>query len=205
MASLTRSDRQFEGLPSPQFRSRGRSGSIVGCPLTRSRPAVFQHNSSGGPGRGGAGRTKRGLDASERDLDAIKPKRARIAVEILAKPPPITNDTSRVPPSRPRSSGATVETLVRPPHILASPRANAPTTARRQQQHAAPLTKHQEKVQKGIRHELDRLQPQAVDTKEQPGRKLRSQEATRFKSDLSAYFPDYDEVVGNDPKEHRTC
>ncbi|KAJ3484871.1 hypothetical protein NLG97_g6948 [Lecanicillium saksenae] len=35
----------------------------------------------------------------------------------------------------------------------------------------------------------------------EPGRKLRSQEATRFKSDLSAYFPDYDEVIGNEPKE----
>lgn len=29
---------------------------------------------------------------------------------------------------------------------------------------------------------------------------MRSQEATRFKSDLAAYFPDYDEVIGNDPK-----
>ncbi|KAJ8104876.1 hypothetical protein ONZ43_g7649 [Nemania bipapillata] len=34
-----------------------------------------------------------------------------------------------------------------------------------------------------------------------PGRKLRSQEATRFKSELAAYFPEYDEVIGNDPKE----
>ena len=25
----------------------------------------------------------------------------------------------------------------------------------------------------------------------------------RFKSELSAYFPDYDEVIGNDPKEER--
>ncbi|KAL1892661.1 hypothetical protein Sste5346_006947 [Sporothrix stenoceras] len=33
------------------------------------------------------------------------------------------------------------------------------------------------------------------------GRKLRSQEATRFKSELAAYFPDYDEVIGNEPKE----
>ncbi|CAK7263026.1 hypothetical protein SEPCBS57363_000358 [Sporothrix epigloea] len=33
------------------------------------------------------------------------------------------------------------------------------------------------------------------------GRKLRSQEASRFKSDLAAYFPDYDEVIGNEPKE----
>ncbi|RCI07947.1 hypothetical protein L249_7831 [Ophiocordyceps polyrhachis-furcata BCC 54312] len=33
------------------------------------------------------------------------------------------------------------------------------------------------------------------------GRTLRSQEATRFKSELSAYFVDYDEVIGNEPKE----
>lgn len=32
---------------------------------------------------------------------------------------------------------------------------------------------------------------------------MRSQEATRFKSDLAAYFPDYDEVIGNDPKPDR--
>jgi protein involved in sex pheromone biosynthesis len=64
------------------------------------------------------------------------------------------------------------------------------------------LTRHREKVINGIKHELTRLQPSTSDTKEQ-GRKLRSQEATRFKSELAAYFPDYDEVIGNDPKEYR--
>ncbi|KAI1298251.1 hypothetical protein F5Y03DRAFT_368447 [Xylaria venustula] len=67
------------------------------------------------------------------------------------------------------------------------------------------LTRHQEKVINGIRHELDRLQPSVADASSAatgpPGRKLRSQEATRFKSELSAYFPEYDEVIGNDPKE----
>jgi len=33
------------------------------------------------------------------------------------------------------------------------------------------------------------------------GRKLRSQEASRFKSDLSLFFSDYDEVIGNKPKK----
>lgn len=67
------------------------------------------------------------------------------------------------------------------------------------------LTKHRAKVVNGIRHELDRLHPgENNDAKDQRGgRKLRSQEATRFKSELSAYFPDYDEVIGNDPKEQR--
>ena len=64
------------------------------------------------------------------------------------------------------------------------------------------LTKHQSKVRSGILHELDSLQPAAADTKPQ-GRKLRSQESSRFKSELSAYFPEYDEVIGNEPKE--TC
>ena len=35
------------------------------------------------------------------------------------------------------------------------------------------------------------------------GRKLRSQEGVRFRSELSAYFPEYDEVIGNIPKEDR--
>lgn len=35
-------------------------------------------------------------------------------------------------------------------------------------------------------------------------RKLRSQESSRFKSQLSIYFPEYDEVVGNKPKENCT-
>jgi hypothetical protein len=54
-----------------------------------------------------------------------------------------------------------------------------------------------------LKHELDRLQPSAADTKD-VGRKLRSQEATRFKSELSAYFPEYDQIMGNEPKETRT-
>ncbi|SZF02002.1 unnamed protein product [Blumeria hordei] len=33
-------------------------------------------------------------------------------------------------------------------------------------------------------------------------RKLRSQESSRFKSQLSTYFPEYDEVVGNKPREN---
>ncbi len=70
-------------------------------------------------------------------------------------------------------------------------------------------TKHHDKVVNGIRHELDRLQPAGGDglnTGEllrQGKRKLRSQAATKFKSELSAYFPEYDEVIGNEPKEKR--
>ncbi|KAI1077390.1 something about silencing, SAS, complex subunit 4-domain-containing protein [Whalleya microplaca] len=106
------------------------------------------------------------------------------------------------PPPRPPPTGAAAA-------ATATATATAAAVARRQADKTAAttelnLTKHQEKVINGIKHELDRLQPSAVDTgavQEQPGRKLRSQEATRFKSELSAYFPDYDEVIGNIPKE----
>jgi len=70
-----------------------------------------------------------------------------------------------------------------------------------------PRTNHQQKVVNGIRHELDRLGPKVEDLKaaekKEQKRSLRSQEGSRFKSDLSTYFPEYDEVIGNDPKEER--
>jgi len=70
-----------------------------------------------------------------------------------------------------------------------------------------PRTNHQQKVVNGIKHELDRLDPKVEDLKaaeqKEQKRSLRSQEGSRFKSDLSTYFPEYDEVIGNDPKEER--
>lgn len=69
---------------------------------------------------------------------------------------------------------------------------------------SASVPKHREKAVNGIKHELDRLQPSSADmATNSQGRKLRSQEGVRYKSELSAYFPDYDEVIGNVPKEHR--
>ncbi|KAL3958417.1 hypothetical protein ACCO45_006579 [Purpureocillium lilacinum] len=171
------------------------------------------------------GRQKRGLDAADRDIDAFRAKKTRIAVEILSKPTP--NDAgprARAPP------------IPRPPHHqLQHPQQHQHQHLHQQQQpqqhhhqhhrhaHIQPLppqvaaarpppqataadadpnlTKHQAKVINGIKHELDRLHPQHPVAPREQGRKLRSQEATRFKSDLSAYFPDYDEVIGNDPKE----
>ncbi|PHH75518.1 hypothetical protein CDD80_2315 [Ophiocordyceps camponoti-rufipedis] len=53
----------------------------------------------------------------------------------------------------------------------------------------------------GTETDMDTLRPTARSSSQ--GRKLRSQEATRFKSELSAYFADYDEVIGNDAKEQR--
>lgn len=50
-------------------------------------------------------------------------------------------------------------------------------------------------------------QPQAerenAPTKGEEKRKLRSQEGARYKSELSAYFMDYDEMIGNVPKQAR--
>ncbi|KAI0158164.1 hypothetical protein GGR57DRAFT_500280 [Xylariaceae sp. FL1272] len=109
--------------------------------------------------------------------------------------------TTANPPSSPTPvplpSASTATAAVPPP-----PAAPPSSTTATNKEHV--LTKHQEKVISGIRHELDRLQPSAADASSASttqGRKLRSQEATRFKSELSAYFPDYDEVIGNDPVE----
>lgn len=224
MASVTRSNRRAEGLPHhPHSASAvvAAAGGAVGGPLARPAPAagLYPHD----------GRQKRGLDAADRDIDAFRAKKTRIAVEILSKPTP--NDAgprARAPP------------IPRPAHHqLQHPQQHQHQHLHQQQQpqqhhhqhhrhaHIQPLppqvaaarpppqataadadpnlTKHQAKVINGIKHELDRLHPQHPVAPREQGRKLRSQEATRFKSDLSAYFPDYDEVIGNDPKEQRSC
>ncbi|KAI0149842.1 something about silencing, SAS, complex subunit 4-domain-containing protein [Hypoxylon sp. NC0597] len=147
-------------------------------------------------------RMKRPLDPIANNCDPSNTKRTRITVEILARP---------IPPTSPPKS-ITVKPQQQPPtneHIVASSTQKPSPPSQRQASKTATaveptLKKHKEKAINGIKHELDRLQPSAADTNsatERPGRKLRSQEATRFKSELSAYFPDYDEVIGNDPKE----
>ncbi|CAJ2500255.1 Uu.00g031080.m01.CDS01 [Anthostomella pinea] len=168
-------------------------------------------------------RMKRPLDNIDHIHDPLKTKRARITVEILARPvsqalsPPRSITVKpQVPANLPNNyqnqqqQQPTVAPVQKPPPPAQSPSTAAgPAPAPPQDSTTATttdhgLTKHQEKVISGIRHELDRLQPNAADTssaQERPGRKLRSQEATRFKSELAAYFPDYDEVIGNDPKE----
>lgn len=65
-------------------------------------------------------------------------------------------------------------------------------------------TVHHDKVVAGLKHELDRLQPAARDRNAgDEKRKLRSQESTRYKSELSLYFSDYDVIIGNDQREKR--
>ncbi|PTB40744.1 uncharacterized protein TrAFT101_005911 [Trichoderma asperellum] len=196
MASITRSNRRAEGL---HLYDRNVNAS---APLTRSAPgpnsSSFHHG-----GAAAGGRTKRALDVAEREFEAIRHKKTRIAVEILAKPQLPLESVNVQPPPIPRRA-AVASSASRPPPAPVQPPTKpqaAPIAAEPQSSSSSSnLTKHQAKVINGIKHELDRLQPRQDDTKEQ-GRKLRSQEATRFKSELSAYFPDYDEVIGNDPKE----
>jgi hypothetical protein len=175
-----------------------------------------------------AGRTKRLLSTSGREsdlADAPAPKRQKTDVD--GGPPKHRNK----PRSQPRATTTTqpqptAKTSLQPdtqkpspqvsrhdppPTVEAKPDAKPRTSStashasRGTGSAAPPVPKHRAAAKKSIQHELDRLQPSNSDSKENPGgRKLRSQEATRFKSELSAYFLDYDEVIGNDPKEQRT-
>ncbi|KAH7155752.1 something about silencing, SAS, complex subunit 4-domain-containing protein [Dactylonectria estremocensis] len=189
MASVTRSTRRAEGLPHHHASAHGHGHHLT--PSTAASAGLFHQ----------AARSKRPLEGPEHDFDVIKPKRTRISVEILAKGMHNLGEAVRVPPAQPAAAPAPrprpLATTVNPPPPPTTTPTVAPPAAKSDQN----LTKHQAKVINGIKHELDRLQPQPTDTREQ-GRKLRSQEATRFKSELSAYFPEYDEVIGNDPKEH---
>lgn len=150
---------------------------------------------------------KRPLDLINPNPDPTKVKRSKIAVEIkslaLLEPPSPPRSIVVRPPPAPAVDVTAQQN--KPPPSPPPPPTTAVEPAPQLNTAQIPLTSHQKKVINGIRHELDRLQPSAADTgsvKEQ-GRKLRSQEATRFKSELAAYFPDYDEVIGNDAKEHR--
>ncbi|KAI2614860.1 something about silencing, SAS, complex subunit 4-domain-containing protein [Hypoxylon sp. NC1633] len=147
-------------------------------------------------------RKKRPLNPIANNSDPVAAKRSRISVEIISRSIPRTSPpksiavkSHQLPNNQPST---TVATALPPPP---KQRQELPKTATKSE---PTLKNHKKKAINGIKHELDKLQPSAADTSsatERPGRKLRSQEATRFKSELSAYFPDYDEVIGNDPKE----
>ena len=205
--------------------------------LSRQQPQQqppYQHHLPRSPT---TARMKRPLDPIDSLSDPLKAKKTRIAVEIFARPlaqalgpskpvlvnrqrsttQPVQIASSQKPdrPSRiatnpfppvppPTSTSAPTPPSTSVPVPTTAPPPLPPTTATNKDH---GLTRHQEKVINGIRHELGRLQPSAADSSSAigpSGRKLRSQEATRFKSELSAYFPEYDEVIGNDPKEQRT-
>ncbi|KAL2017712.1 hypothetical protein VTK56DRAFT_1737 [Thermocarpiscus australiensis] len=170
--------------------------------ITNVKSAPNKQQFTGNPTRG-----KRQLEASGRDFDPLVPKKARfttgIAVEIPARPsfhPRISTERADTRSCPPPKSTVTV-TGPDAPSRSRTPPAKAPKAAPARAQQRPAATKHRQKLANGLKHELDKLQPDTADAKEQ-GRKLRSQEATRFKSELSAYFPEYDEVIGNEPKEH---
>ncbi|KAI3399961.1 hypothetical protein diail_5117 [Diaporthe ilicicola] len=164
---------------------------------------------------------KRLHDATNLRYDLKPPKKAKIMVEIPSKSQyqarlfPENVDarqhhrptSTHKPPKQDHRHAASAPPPPPPPAaahaaapVPAPATGNAATTA--DDSSAAP-TKHREKIVNGIKHELDRLQPSSADmaASNGQGRKLRSQEGVRFKSELSAYFPEYDEVIGNVPKE----
>ncbi|ROV96368.1 hypothetical protein VPNG_09060 [Cytospora leucostoma] len=176
---------------------------------------------------------KNGNDCNQHSLysyDLQSPKKTKITVEIPSKTQyqarlfPGNVDTRQQQHHRP--AGAHQQTPTKPhdqhrqpasaptapqpapahppTNIAPVPTPEPPITTTTPDDKASALTKHQEKVVNGIKHELDRLQPSSADmaASNSQGRKLRSQEGVRFKSELSAYFPEYDEVIGNIPKEY---
>lgn len=228
MASVTRSTRRGEPSHHPsspqQQRKKLHQQHDSSATNMHSRTAVLHKAPNGGGGAGGrTGRTKRGLD--EPDIEAVKHKRSRFSVEILAKPrvinhappadkaalasgpaaKPTTTTTSATPNNTATvaNNENTIEQL--PNRQQKQSQDDPPTTSNVQSKPGARnISKNQSKIVNGMKHELDRLKPKPNDTKTE-GRKLRSQEATKFKSELAAYFPDYDEVIGNEEKQQRTC
>ncbi|OAA34670.1 hypothetical protein BBO_09116 [Beauveria brongniartii RCEF 3172] len=184
MASVTRSTRRPEVFPPPHLNGH--------APMARATPALFHHPPPQQQPQ--ARRTKRAIEATGHDFATVNTKKTRIAVEIVARP-------SAAPPRPPQKVQSPLPTPPQQPVAVAAAPAALCTTP---PEANLNVTRHKAKVINGVKHELDRLQPDMAGTKDpgrEPGRKLRSQEATRFKSDLSAYFPDYDEVIGNEPKE----
>jgi hypothetical protein len=151
--------------------------------------------------------------APQPDLDNIVSKKAKfttgIAVEIPARPsfhPRLSREPTDAKPApsppTPKSAAPAPNPTTRRAGPLAKEDAGRESTTTSARQRLT-RTKNQNKVANGLKHELNRLQPNVEDITKPEGRKLRSQEVTRFKSELSAYFPEYDEVIGNDPKETR--
>lgn len=195
MASLTRSSRRAEArIPTTDDQN-------IIAPM-RSRPtANFNHAAAGGGGGGGVGEVTKGNRGVKRELDDAheleRPKKTRIgAIEILARDRSVGTGNGRM---KRKAATTDANAAAHDKQTPQTQKAAAATNGSTDQN----LTKHQVKVINGIKHELDRLQPQQddVSASKEGGRKLRSQEASRYKSELAAYFPEYDEVIGNEEKE----
>lgn len=190
MASpFTRSSRRSEGLTT-------RSGTRINI-ATKHSSGIHHTHQQQQPNIG----KKRPRDAADEEEHAFSKKRAKIAIEIASR-------ANELPKTKTRSViiKATADSVPPPQLRQASPPKQIVTTTATQTP-SPPAKKpvnHHEKVVNGIKHELDRLQPNVnvADLKDEK-RKLRSQEDQWFKSELSAYLPEYDSVIGNIPKEDR--
>lgn len=204
---FTRSSRKTEGLTT---RSSTRSN-VVAIPSHHNNAQNRQKQQPPN-----IGRKKRPRDSLDHDEHPIEAKKARITVEITSRPRlqpktrslVIKTNADSLPPAASPQRSASPPRPPPPPqptkHVETATQTPAPPPSQPQQQEPQPAaTVHHQKVVNGIKHELDRLQPKAADLNKDEKRKLRSQEGTRFKSELSQYFPEYDEVIGNDPKEDR--
>ncbi|TVY51267.1 hypothetical protein LCER1_G006649 [Lachnellula cervina] len=202
---FTRSSRKTEGLTT---RSSTRSN-VVAIPSHHNNAQNRQKQQPPN-----IGRKKRPRDSLDHDEHPIEAKKARITVEITSRPRlqpktrslVIKTNADSLPPAASPQRSASPPRPPPPPqptkHVETATQTPAPPPSQPQQQEPQPAaTVHHQKVVNGIKHELDRLQPKAADLNKDEKRKLRSQEGTRFKSELSQYFPEYDEVIGNDPKE----
>lgn len=151
------------------------------------------------------GRKRARESADSDDHLLMRSKKTKFAIEI---PPPKLNSLS------PRKRSGVIKSNANPDltsansvqHLQIATPADV-QTAHPPPQKNSPPTKHHNKVANGIKHELHRLQDKLLQADEASlkdgRRKLRSQEGTKFKSELSAYFPEYDEIIGNVPKEER--
>jgi Something about silencing, SAS, complex subunit 4 len=183
-------------MASPLTRSSRRSEGLTTRSSTRNNVAITPAGSHNKPQQPNIGRKKRPRDPADHEDVSITAKKARISIEITSQP-------KAQPKTRSLVINAKADAA---PRRSASPPKHAKPKAPPQAEPPLPPpqkpTNHHQKVVNGIKHELDRLQPSSADLKAEK-RKLRSQEGTRFKSELSAYFPEYDEVIGNEPKEDR--
>jgi hypothetical protein len=172
-------------MASPSKRSSRKGEGLT----TRSELTIHQNNALNRQVLSNTSRRKRPRDPTDQDQNSISAKKARVTVEIDSRPK-----------AQPKKRSLVIALDAKSDVVLqrSAPK-NSTTTVAAQ---ARVPTKHAEKVANGFKHELDRLQPSKAITKDEK-RILRSQEGTRFKSELSAYFPDYDVVIGNEPEETR--
>ncbi|KAI9648845.1 hypothetical protein NHQ30_003486 [Ciborinia camelliae] len=192
MSLNKRSPRKFEALTTS-------SGNTIAMSPSNVNHHMGSHTQ---PNINGRKRARESADSDDHLLS--KAKRTKLAIEI---PPP---KLKSLPPQRKRS--AVIKSNANPDLTSANSvqqlqietSADVRTAHSLPQKHQPQPKKYHRKISNGLKHEVDelqdRLQPNKVDIKDER-RKLRSQEGTKFKSELSAYFPEYDEIIGNVPKE----